>query len=260
MGRRYNIDEKYFQKIDTANKAYFFGWILSDGCVSKNEKQIRLKIADIEILELFKQDIGYTGPLISNKKKKEIHKEVKSLILCNLQLTKDIINLGCPHQKSYNLQFPTSIPKEFLPDFIRGFFDGDGCAHILAPYKDKNICYLQASFISTKEFCEGLKYFLEENNIHSGFKIDKRHSKEVITLSIKDYSSIKNLYNLMYNGNITLKRKEDKFKEYFNRRKEYEDIAYTSIKGKRTRVVSIETREKIRKTLTGVKRGKYVRK
>jgi len=219
MGRRYNIDEKYFQKIDTANKAYFFGWILSDGCVSKNEKQIRLKISDIEILELFKEDIGYTGPLINNKKKKEIHKEVKSLILCNSQLTKDIINLGCPHQKSYNLQFPISIPDEFMPDFVRGFFDGDGCAHILSPYKDKNICYLQASFISTREFCEGLKSYLEKNNIHSGFKIDKRHSKEIITLSIKDFYSIKNLYKLMYNGNIFLKRKKINLKNIFIKEK-----------------------------------------
>ena len=38
-------------------------------------------------------------------------------------------NLGCTPRKTYNLTFPNDdiVPKEFKRDFIRGFFDGDGC-------------------------------------------------------------------------------------------------------------------------------------
>ena len=41
-------------------------------------------------------------------------------------MVEDIIKLGGKYRKSLDCKFP-QVPEKYLPDFIRGFFDGDGC-------------------------------------------------------------------------------------------------------------------------------------
>lgn len=44
-------------------------------------------------------------------------------------MCKDISTLGAIKNKSLTLTFPSDdiVPKKFKRDFIRGYFDGDGC-------------------------------------------------------------------------------------------------------------------------------------
>ena len=51
--------DRYFQTIDTENKAYWLGFIYADGCVSKDLHYltIDLSIADIDHIEKFKNEI-----------------------------------------------------------------------------------------------------------------------------------------------------------------------------------------------------------
>jgi len=51
--RIYNVDEEFFDCIDTQDKAYIYGLLLSDGsnCPSKQTVHISLQEEDREILE-----------------------------------------------------------------------------------------------------------------------------------------------------------------------------------------------------------------
>ena len=49
-----------------------------------------------------------------------------NIIMNSKEIYYDIIALGGKERKSKDVKFPT-IPEEYLPDFVRGYFDGDGC-------------------------------------------------------------------------------------------------------------------------------------
>ena len=38
--------------------------------------------------------------------------------------------LGLPERKTFSLHFPKYIPEEYLRDYIRRIFDGDGCVSV----------------------------------------------------------------------------------------------------------------------------------
>ena len=67
--RKYTLDESYFSKIDTHEKAYWLGFIAADGYVSNNNRYgtkyigITLNANDIEHLYKFKEAINYTGDI-----------------------------------------------------------------------------------------------------------------------------------------------------------------------------------------------------
>lgn len=49
--RKYSLNESYFEKIDSEEKAYFLGFLFSDGSVSKYSLNLSLAEVDKEILE-----------------------------------------------------------------------------------------------------------------------------------------------------------------------------------------------------------------
>jgi len=54
-----DIREDYFSKIDSMDKAYWIGWILTDGSIDNhNGLQIGLQKNDYYILDIFQKDLG----------------------------------------------------------------------------------------------------------------------------------------------------------------------------------------------------------
>jgi hypothetical protein len=64
------------------------------------------------------------------------------------------------------IQFP-KVPDEFLPDFIRGYFDGDGCIMRL-----KNNRINSAFTSGSKVFLDELLRILKEKNVVMGGSYD----------------------------------------------------------------------------------------
>ena len=50
-----DINYQFFEKIDSEEKAYFLGFIYSDGCVQSNSVTLKLQKKDIIILEKMKK-------------------------------------------------------------------------------------------------------------------------------------------------------------------------------------------------------------
>jgi len=136
--RKYDIDEKYFEKINRQDKAYLYGFILTDGNIStKKVKRIIIKISDKDdqILKTFKKylktkvPIGYQKERISRYKNYNVKSgAAASLTMGSSKMVDDIIKLGLKPAKTKNVNFPSNkiIPHKFMNHFIRGVYDGDG--------------------------------------------------------------------------------------------------------------------------------------
>lgn len=120
-----NIIENYFEQIDTNEKAYWLGWIISDGAITNNKEkskfqlELTLKAQDQDILHLLEKDLGVENKIYSSA---QIYKRFslgcKKIIL-------DLEQLGITQNKSLTVKIP-NIKPQFYPSLMRGLFDGDG--------------------------------------------------------------------------------------------------------------------------------------
>ena len=203
----YKYNKKFFNKIDTEEKAYWAGFIAADGNIRKDflKMRIELNIQDYSHLEKFRKSIEGNNPI-----KESIRPNNHSCYIdvnCK-EFCLALNELGIIPKKSLTLHINFElIPKELRNHFIRGYFDGDGSIN---KYQRENKEYLEweISFISSEAF---LKQIIEEikkerkfyscgNNFRMCFK-----AKQDI-IDIIDY-----LYN---NATIYMDRKIEKAKEF----------------------------------------------
>ena len=137
LQRKYPIQEDFFDKIDTQEKAYILGLLYADGCnnTKRNAIMLSLKEDDKDILDRITKIIQPTKPLryinTSNQRKTkgfENSQNQYQLIIANKHISQRLVELGCGKAKTHNLIFPTEeqVPKHLQRHFIRGYFDGDG--------------------------------------------------------------------------------------------------------------------------------------
>lgn len=126
--RKYEIDQYFFDNIDTEEKAYFLGFLCADGCNHKGNTKVSmtLKESDKEIVQKLNDLIQPDKPLYYGKKSDG--KNQYSFQISNKRISDRLSELGCVPQKTYILDFPTSeqVPDNLLRHYMRGFFDGDG--------------------------------------------------------------------------------------------------------------------------------------
>lgn len=120
-----NLIENYFKIIDSAEKAYWLGWIISDGSItfqpekSKFQLELTIKQEDEHILQLLEQDLGVQNKIYDSQNK------YKRFSLGSKQLVTDLVNLGITQNKTFNVKVP-SFDTRYNAAFLRGLFDGDG--------------------------------------------------------------------------------------------------------------------------------------
>ncbi len=122
---RYQVDQTYFEKIDTRNKAYTLGFIYSDGNIEQDLRcwRISLKYDDKIILDKIKEDIQYKGELgvvkarTYKKKNGEMSTSSPQYILRvgRKKMCDDLVRLGCTPNKTWDIRFPSPdiLPPEF---------------------------------------------------------------------------------------------------------------------------------------------------
>lgn len=210
---KYNIDENFFKKIDTEQKAYVLGFLYADGCISENKNSfsIGLKKQDekilLEILKVMQsnQILYYHKSRYSNKNK---YTEKACLNICNKILHTDLINLGLTPRKSLTLVFPSTdiLPINLQRHFMRGYFDGDGSIYITQQS-------FRVNLISTKEFCDTYLNILPTNNVN--IRKENRTIENVWYFVIAKLNDIESIYKFFYeNATIFLDRKKNKFDEF----------------------------------------------
>lgn len=153
-------DFDHFFKKWSKEMAYVLGFVAADGSVFQNNKSgglsIGLSTKDLFQLELIKKIIG--APQKIYIKKTNFNTEACVLTIGSAVIKNDLIALGITPRKSLTLKFPKNIPSEFIPHFIRGYFDGDGSVDIRKPTKSPNH-NLRFQLLGTLDFLENVKKY-----------------------------------------------------------------------------------------------------
>lgn len=202
--RKYSIDNRYFENIDTEDKAYWLGFLYADGCVrvldGKANVTIGLNPKDRNHLEKFKDCLKSNAPIREYVHPRGLY-TTSSLTLNCTSMAYDLIKLGCVPNKTYkNIRIP-DIKEDLKLSFIRGFVDGDGWISI-----KKNCRGASIGMVSNYKFIlEDIQEILSNKGIYSILRLE---SKGHFTLNIGRKDDQKKFIKLIYdNPNIYLDRK-----------------------------------------------------
>ena len=218
--RTYEVDENYFEKLDTNNKVYVLGFLYADGNVSKEKYNLQLSLqeGDKEILEKISKDMKSNKPLgFRNFKKYNYKTGLKTqnqwcLTIHNRKIHQDLSKWGIVPQKTHIINYPDFLKDNQHSHFLRGIIDGDGCIH---PYSyTEHTCSVDIN--GTYNFCLGAKKIIEKFiNIHcSLFKTARNGTTYRISISGKNQVS-KFLDWVYKDADLYLKRKYELYLQYY---------------------------------------------
>lgn len=204
--RKYKLNEKFFETIDTEEKAYFLGFLFADGYINESLFMVDLTLhqQDTDILKTFINHIYY-----EDRPLKIIRHRYVRLVISSKKLIYDLKSWGCFQKKTFDLKFPSDIPQSMIKHFIRGYFDGDGCVTI-----DKQNT-LNISIVGTIEMLMEIKNQLILNCQVTDTVLDNRFPSRNNNIRALRYGGniiINRIYHYLYdNSTIFLNRKKNKF-------------------------------------------------
>lgn len=206
-------DENFLKKIDEPWKAYFLGLLWADGNISHHLDSYAIRIALIEsdaqiVLTQLHKKIFKTKVRLEKVKGGKVNilgnlcnKKDQLLFRINSKpIFEDLENLGCTQKKSLTIDYPKNMPDEFFWDFLRGYFDGDGC--------------ISRSFrmISSLSLCESIQKKLMKFKIKSYLY----QNGKVYELAVHKKLDKMTIFNNFYkDADIFLPRKYLTFKKLF---------------------------------------------
>lgn len=124
---KYRCNRRFFQSIDSEEKAYWLGMIASDGCVSerRHSMSINLKVSDHSHLEKFRAALQTDTPVRVYRRTAPSVRLDSHFSIISPELVSDLTRLGIVPRKSLVLTPPTLEPS-LMRHFWRGCIDGDG--------------------------------------------------------------------------------------------------------------------------------------
>lgn len=206
----FDINENFFDKW-SPEMAYVFGLIITDGCMSK-AGTVSLCINDRELLEKVKNVMGSEHKITPSNHQKGLY----YYHFTREKITNDLLRLGVTPRKSLTVKFP-NVPAPYLPDFIRGVFDGDGSV-----FFEKRITKfpLRAKFVSGSEaFITGLRESLEQLGLPRAIYRQKTKNGYSYSIVFGHKDSIE-LAKILYKNapnSLFLERKHSRFIEGMKR-------------------------------------------
>lgn len=197
--RVYTLDQTIFDKIDTEEKAYWLGFLFADGYNNETRGTVVLTLhnQDLDTLNKFTKFMNTNKPIGRNTDNSS------KVVIESKHISKTLSKIGMIQKKTHVLEFP-NIEKHLRKDFIRGYFDGDGCA----TYGKKIGYNITISIVSTKSFL--FKILDEIKDIK--FSLVKRHKDRddnIYSITSGGVSNIIKFYYYLYDdSNIYMSRKK----------------------------------------------------
>lgn len=200
---KFEFDRSYFKNIDTPEKAYILGFIIADGCVRQDGRDmtIAIKEEDVDLLVAIRDAIGSTAPIHTKHCTKGYGDHRLSVLhVCGVELVRDLVNLGVLHNKTTTATYPP-IPYELDSHLIRGLIDGDG-----------SIQQRHFSFIGTEPLVDSVRDTIMQ---HTGCQLTKGmvngHCR------IVGYKRDRSALVWIFKGaTLALKRKSDIYQRYWD--------------------------------------------
>ena len=217
---KYNINDQFLEIIDTEQKAYFLGLMLSDGYVTgTNKVSVKLHKQDKELLDNIFSYIT-ERPVI-------IRENTCEITICSKKLFQDLEKQGCIRNKTYSQMKLPVLKRELYSHFIRGYFDGDGSIAFRNARPNMRQIYICSI---CKEFLEELQSLLNSFCINTNINIELRENKTIkvpqgfstncknmYKLNLCQHSDKLKFYEFLYKSSVVkLNRKFIKYKEYYD--------------------------------------------
>jgi len=204
--------------------AYVLGFFAADGYITVNKRGGQfwcIQITDEGLLRQIKKTIEAEHK-ISVRKGSGNTSALYRLQIGSIEMCDDLRKLGFDERKTKSLVVP-NVPQKFFPDFVRGYFDGDGNVWIGYVHKDrvKKLRTIRTVFTSCSlSFLTTVKQRLERIGIEKG--VIRKGNGYHFRLTYSIYGSLK-LYDFMYNTHILknsffLQRKKLIFEKYISLR------------------------------------------
>lgn len=223
-----NANERFFEKIDSEEKAYFLGLLISDGNVFKDKTgrqasiSITLDLNDEYILQKFKEVLN-----VNTSISKDGRGCGQIAIRSNL-MADDLKQYGVVPRKSYITYLP-KINDIYMSHLIRGILDGDGSILAkLSPKQDGHNRYLHSiSFCGSHQLMEDIANYLYNHlNLKQYIQVYDYQDKNLSDIHIQNYEDMEKVGDWLYkNATIYLIRKNNiynSFKKHYNQIKNKE--------------------------------------
>lgn len=201
--------------------AYVLGYFAADGAMVRNRRGahfIEFTSTDRCLVTGLKMAVG-SNHAISRRERGRNCKTAYRIQIGSRQWFEDLTQLGFSQKKSKTLRLP-QIPQECVGDFVRGYFDGDGCVYfkkhwVRTRHEDR--------WVFTTRFTSGARFFLEElqdlvkkYGVRGGYINVKQRGYDLV-FSHNDSLA---LYRLMYHtagtSSLYLPRKREKLERAVN--------------------------------------------
>lgn len=218
--RKIKVNDSFFEKINTEEKAYILGFLYADGCNHDKTFSISVKIQenDKHILEDMKRIMNYEGKIGGYNRKNIKHKPISYLSFCSMQISQDLIALGCGPRKSLTCKFPTEnqVSQEYLRFFIRGLYDGDGGLSVYFR-KGRKKWEANCSICGTEDICQKIGEYVKKQ-VEITYSITHTKTKEIKVLGFSGTRQINKFLIWLYkDSKIHLNRKFNKYQEFLEK-------------------------------------------
>ena len=231
MYKKYELNENYFNMIDSHEKAYILGFIYADGYNREDLLELVQIKSRLDILLKIRKALGSTHPI------KEYTTDKYTLNIGSVKLCKDLTNLGAFRNKSLFLTFPNTLDPQYMCSFILGYFDGDGCVwdgkrkimqvkDTTKPdgYRNRIIHNVKFTITGNFTFINSLQDFLVAKlgfkktklNFSKAKDLNNNTSDSICTMEYSGRGQLAKLYNYMYKYSpIWCDEKKLKFENIF---------------------------------------------
>lgn len=211
----YNINERYFETIDTEEKAYWLGFIVADGCIKKSNN-ISIVLSEQDVLHLEKMKLSLNSDhIITYEKISGFPSKYRPACLrfTSKKMKEDLNNKNVFNNKTLGEIPYYDINDSLIKHYIRGIVDGDGWFSISYDrrYKNKEYVYYEFGIGMGLEMLTWIKQKIFESLNIKGSEIKPYKSIFRLRYSGKNARNI--LHWLYDDSNIYLDRKYLKYKD-----------------------------------------------
>ena len=204
------INTEAFASFNTEEAVYWYGWLLTDGCIQDNNQiSIGLKGSDSEVIHKFAE---YLGESVTVKEATYFHNQLgKNVSYASLALMDGVIasrlrEQGLAPRKSCKEKLPKFdwLDGEYAPIFWRSVLEGDG---FISNYQNR---HPEVLLVGSEELLLGFKtYVMKYCNVENNKELKTKDNcnPDYRYISYTGLDALKIMKVLWSKGSIFLERK-----------------------------------------------------
>lgn len=214
--RQNKPNDDFLEIINTEEKAYFLGIMMSDGYINTSitrkytYKKFGIFLKDEDVIKKLANILGVKYTFRKDQKMFGFN-VISEKIITKLE------SFGITKSKTYKILNVPNIDKSLIRHFIRGYFDGDGSISIRSSRPNQVQVYICGI---CKSLLEEFSKILNNEGISSKLYTEvrnKENKQDMFTLRITTHKDRCLFFEYLYkDSTIKLERKYSKYKNYYD--------------------------------------------